>query len=207
MIWTNRWTSDCLPHKKQPRAQVSRALDVFPCQKQRPDRPHPERHKWLTPPVMETQAGDAGAFKQFDLSRVPSPCFVIDKAAIRRNLSILSDVGKQADVKVLLALKAFSCWALGDLVGEYLDGTCASGLWEAKLAREKFSGELATYSAGFKLDEIPEILELSDHLIFNSPAQLERFSPQIIAARNWGYAPDFGLRINPEHSEGAYPEI
>ena len=157
-------------------------------------------------PVMETQAGDAGAFKQFDLSRVPSPCFVIDKAAIRRNLSILSDVGKQADVKVLLALKAFSCWALGDLVGEYLDGTCASGLWEAKLAREKFSGELATYSAGFKLDEIPEILELSDHLIFNSPAQLERFSPQIIAARNWGYAPDFGLRINPEHSEGHIPK-
>ena len=154
-------------------------------------------------PIMETQAGDAGAFKDFDLSRVPSPCFVIDKAAIRRNLSILCDVGKQADVKILLALKAFSCWSLGDLIGDYLNGTCASGLWEAKLAREKFKGELATYSAGFKSDEMPEILELSDHLIFNSPAQMQRFTPQIIAARNWGYAPDFGLRINPEHSEGS----
>ncbi|WP_319533193.1 carboxynorspermidine decarboxylase [uncultured Cohaesibacter sp.] len=154
-------------------------------------------------PIMETQAGDAGAFKEFDLNRVPSPCFVIDKTAIRRNLSILSQVGKDADVKVLLALKAFSCWALGDLVGEYLDGTCASGLWEAKLAREKFKGELATYSAGFKADELPEILELSDHLIFNSPAQLARFSPLIDAARKWGYAPDFGLRVNPEHSEGS----
>ena len=50
---------------------------------------------------------------------------------------------------------------------------------------------------------MPEILELSDHLIFNSPAQMQRFTPQIIAARNWGYAPDFGLRINPEHSEGS----
>ncbi|PLW75585.1 carboxynorspermidine decarboxylase [Cohaesibacter celericrescens] len=155
---------------------------------------------------MDTQAGDAGAFKDFDLSRVPSPCFVVDAAAIRRNLTILSDVGKQADVKVLLALKAFSCWSLGKLVGDYLDGTCASGLWEAKLAREKFSGEVATYSAGFKADEMPEILELSDHLIFNSPAQLTRFSPQIIAAQNWGYAPDFGLRINPEHSEGSIPK-
>lgn len=154
-------------------------------------------------PIMETQAGDAGAFKDFDLSRVPSPCFVVDKAAIRRNLAILSDIGKQADVKVLLALKAFSCWSLGDLIGDYLDGTCASGLWEAKLAREKFKGELATYSAGFKSDEIPEILELSDHLIFNSPAQMQRFAPQIAAARNWGYAADFGLRINPEHSEGS----
>ena len=153
-------------------------------------------------PVMETQAGDAGAFATFDLARVPSPCFVIDKAAIRRNLRILSQVGEAADVKILLALKAFSCWALGDLIGNYLDGTCASGLWEAKLAKEKFSGELATYSAGFKADEIPEILELSDHLIFNSPTQFHRFLPQINAARKWGYAPDFGLRINPEHSEG-----
>nr|WP_321524685.1 carboxynorspermidine decarboxylase [uncultured Cohaesibacter sp.] len=153
-------------------------------------------------PVMETQAGDAGAFATFDLSRVPSPCFVIDKAAVRRNLSILAKVGEEADVKVLLALKAFSCWALGDLVGNYLDGTCASGLWEAKLAREQFSGELATYSAGFKEDEMPEILELSDHLIFNNPTQFERFSSYIKAARKWGHAPDFGLRINPEHSEG-----
>lgn len=153
-------------------------------------------------PVMETQAGDAGAFATFDLSRVPSPCFVIDKAAIRRNLSILAKVGEEADVKVLLALKAFSCWALGDLVGNYLDGTCASGLWEAKLAREQFSGELATYSAGFKEDEMPELLELSDHLIFNNPTQFERFSSYIKAARKWGHAPDFGLRINPEHSEG-----
>ena len=153
-------------------------------------------------PVMETQAGDAGAFATFDLSRVPSPCFVIDKAAIRRNLSILAKVGEEADVKVLLALKAFSCWALSDLVGNYLDGTCASGLWEAKLAREQFSGELATYSAGFKEDEMPEILELSDHLIFNNPTQFERFSSYIKAARKWGHAPDFGLRINPEHSEG-----
>ena len=153
-------------------------------------------------PIMATQAGDAGAFRTFDLSRVPSPCFVVDKAAIRRNLTILSDVSKQADVKVLLALKAFSCWSLGDLVGDYLDGTCASGLWEAKLAREKFHGELATYSAGFKAEEMPEILELSDHLIFNSPGQLKRFALQIEAAHKWGYAPDFGLRINPEHSEG-----
>ena len=154
-------------------------------------------------PIMETQAGDAGAFKAFDLSRVPSPCFVIDKAAIRRNLTILSDIGQLADVKILLALKAFSCWSLGDLIGEHLDGTCASGLWEAKLAREKFSGELATYSAGFKAEEMPEILELSDHLILNNPAQLARFQPQIEAARTWNYAPDLGLRINPEHSEGA----
>ena len=157
-------------------------------------------------PIMETQAGDAGAFKDFDLSRVPSPCFVVDKAAIRRNLSVLASVGKDADVNILLALKAFSCWSLADLVGDYLDGTCASGLWEARLAREKFSGELATYSAGFKSDEMPEILEISDHLIFNTPAQYKRFAPQIAAAKNKGHKPHIGLRVNPEHSEGSIPK-
>ncbi len=152
--------------------------------------------------MMETQAGDAGAFKEFDLSRVPSPCFVVDKAVIRRNLSILADIGQRADVKILAALKAFSCWSLGDLIGNHLDGACASGLWEAMLAREHYKGELATYSAAFKPDEMPQLLELSDHLIFNSPQQFHRFETQIEAAHNWGYAPDFGLRLNPEHSEG-----
>ncbi|MCV6600211.1 MAG: carboxynorspermidine decarboxylase [Cohaesibacter sp.] len=153
-------------------------------------------------PIMETQAGDAGAFTQFDLSRVPSPCFVIDKAAIRRNLEILADIGNRADVKILSALKAFSCWSLADLVGQYLDGTCSSGLWESQLAREHYKGELATYSAAFKKSEMPHLLELSDHLIVNSPHQMQLFAKEIAAAKEAGHAPDFGLRINPEHSEG-----
>lgn len=152
--------------------------------------------------MMETQAGDAGAFKDFDLTRVPSPCFVVDKAAIRRNLEILADIGNRADVKVLSALKAFSCWSLGDLIGTYLDGTCASGLWEAMLAREHYKGELATYSAAFKKNEMPQLLELSDHLIFNSPQQATRFADEIENARAASHAPNLGLRINPEHSEG-----
>ncbi|MGH6781235.1 MAG: carboxynorspermidine decarboxylase, partial [Sphingomonadaceae bacterium] len=76
---------------------------------------------------METKAGDPGAFAHFDLSRVPSPCFVVDEAAIRRNLAVLKDVGDRSGAKILLALKAFSMWSLGDVVGEYLDGVCASG--------------------------------------------------------------------------------
>ncbi len=153
-------------------------------------------------PIMETQAGDAGAFAQFDLNRVPSPCFVVDKAAIRNNLQILADIGKRADVKVLSALKAFSCWSLGDLVSDHLDGTCSSGLWESMLAREHYKGELATYSAAFKKSEMPQLLELSDHLIFNSPHQMALFGDEITAAKQAGHAPDFGLRINPQHSEG-----
>jgi carboxynorspermidine decarboxylase len=94
--------------------------------------------------AMQTQAGDPGAFARFDLGRVPSPCFVVDEMAIRRNLAVLKDVGARGGAKVLLALKAFSMWSLAGVVGDYLDGTCASGLWEARLAREHYKGELTT---------------------------------------------------------------
>lgn len=150
---------------------------------------------------METRAAGPGAFADFDLNRVPSPCFVVDAAAVRRNLGILKDVGERSGARVLLALKAFSMWSLGDLVGEDLDGTCASGLWEARLAREHYHGHLTTYSPAYKRADLPEILRLSDTVIFNAPDQMARFSDLIAEARAAGEVFDIGLRLNPEHSE------
>ncbi|WP_208978826.1 hypothetical protein [Pseudovibrio denitrificans] len=100
--------------------------------------------------LMQTQAGDAGAFKSFDLSRVPSPCFVVDEVAVRRNLSMLKDVADRSGAHVLAALKAFSMFALAPVVREYLEGTCASGLYEARLGREKYGGEVATFCAAIR---------------------------------------------------------
>ena len=150
---------------------------------------------------METRAAGPGGFARFDLNRAPSPCFVVDEVAVRRNLSILRDVGDRAGAKVLLALKAFSMWSLAGLVGEYLDGTCASGLWEARLAREHYSGDLTTYSPAYRREDLPEILRLSDTVVFNSPAQISRFADLLVRARDEGEVFDIGLRLNPEHSE------
>jgi carboxynorspermidine decarboxylase len=150
---------------------------------------------------METKAAGPGAFVRFDLSRVPSPCFVVDEVAVRRNLAMLKAVGDGAGAKVLLALKAFSMWSLADVVAEYLDGVCASGLWEARLAREHYRGHLTTYSPAYKRDDLPEILRLSDSVIFNAPDQIARFADLIAAARAQGETFDIGLRLNPEHSE------
>lgn len=151
---------------------------------------------------METRAGDPGAFARFDLHRVPSPAFVVDEAAVRRNLAILADVRDRAGIKLLSALKAFSMWSLGPVVREYLDGVCASGLYEAKLGREEYGGEVATYCAGYKAEDLPEICALSDHLIFNSPGQHARFRSVLDQARAQGCRFDVGLRINPLHAEG-----
>lgn len=155
---------------------------------------------------METRAGDPGAFAHFDLNRVPSPAFVVDEAAVRRNLAILADVRDRAGIKLLAALKAFSMWSLGGVVGEYLDGVCASGLYEAKLGREEYfgagAGEVATYCAGYKAEDLPEICALSDHIIFNSPGQHARFRPLLEQARAKGAQFDVGLRINPMYPQG-----
>ena len=151
---------------------------------------------------METRAGDPGAFARFDLSRVPSPAFVVDAAKVRANLAVLRQIGDASGARVLAALKAFSMWSLGPTVARYLDGVCASGLYEAKLGREEYGGEVATYCAGYKEADLPEIAALSDHLIFNSPGQIARFRPLLDELRAKGETFDVGLRINPMHSEG-----
>jgi carboxynorspermidine decarboxylase len=151
---------------------------------------------------METKAGDPGAFAHFDLSRVDSPAFVVDAAKLRANLAVLADVRNRAGIKVLSALKAFSMWRVAPLIGEYLDGVCTSGLWEARLAAEHYSGEIATYCAAYKAEDLPEICRLSDHVIFNSPGQIARFR-DVLGAQGGGF--DIGLRINPQHAEGEVP--
>ncbi|WP_347304168.1 carboxynorspermidine decarboxylase [Croceibacterium sp. TMG7-5b_MA50] len=154
---------------------------------------------------METRAGDPGAFAHFDLNRVDSPAFVIDAAKLRANLQMLADVRDAAGIKVLAALKAFSMWSVAPIIGEYLDGVCTSGLWEARLASEFYDGEIATYCAAYKPEDLPEICRLSDHVIFNSPQQLERASLILEDARVRGGGFDIGLRVNPMHAEGEVP--
>ena len=143
-------------------------------------------------------------FSRLDASRLPSPCFVVDEVSVEENLQILNRVQKESGAKVLLALKAFSMWSLGKLVAKYLSGTCASGLHEARLGREHFGGEVHTYSAAYTGKDLREILEISDHVIFNSPAQWKKFRPLCEDAAKRRKI-DFGLRVNPQHSEGATP--
>ena len=156
---------------------------------------------------MQTKAGDPGAFAHFDLSRVDSPAFVVDAAKLRANCRVLAEVrdaaaADGADIKVFAALKAFSMWSAAPIIGEYLDGVSTSGLWEARLASEFYDGEIATYSAAFKPEELEEICRLSDHVIFNSPFQHERARLILDHAAANGAAVSVGLRINPQVATG-----
>lgn len=144
-------------------------------------------------------------FQQFDPARVPSPCFVVDEVAVEQNLKILQRVQQESGAKILLALKAFSMFSLAPLFDRYLKGTCASGLHEARLGREEFAGEVHTFCAAYREDELAEILQISDHLVFNSFSQWQRFRPIVEQAGAERPELQFGLRINPRHSEGTTP--
>ena len=154
---------------------------------------------------METRAGDPGAFAHFDLSRVDSPAFVVDAARLRANCQVLAGIRDAAGIKMLAALKAFSMWSTAPIIGEYLDGVCTSGLWEARLAAEFYDGEIATYSPAYKPDDLEEIIRLSDHIIFNTPDQIIRAGQIVEHARARGESFDIGLRINPLSPEGEVP--
>lgn len=144
-------------------------------------------------------------FSALDVSRLPTPCFVVDEVAIERNLAILQQVAERSGAKVLAALKAFSMWHFGPLTRQYLSGTCSSGLHEAKLAYEEYGGEVHVFAAAFGEDDLKELLTFAHTIVFNSCGQWQRFQPLIKAAKALRPELKFGLRINPEHSEGAVP--
>ncbi|MDD4509502.1 MAG: carboxynorspermidine decarboxylase, partial [Oscillospiraceae bacterium] len=124
-----------------------------------------------------------------------TPCYVVDESLLLKNLEILNSVQERSGAKILLAQKAFSMFRVYPLLAQYLCGTAASGLYEAKLGRETFGGEVHTFSPAFREDEFDEILEVSDHIIFNSISQWKRFSSRARKAGN-----QCGLRVNPERS-------
>jgi len=134
------------------------------------------------------------------LEHAPSPSYVVDLGRLRHNLAILDGVQKRSGAKILMALKAFSMWNVFPIINRTLKGVCASSPWEARLGREEFGGEVHSFSAAFKESDVVELLELSNHLVFNSFSQLERFRPL------WEKSGvSIGLRVNPEHSEGHTP--
>ncbi len=133
------------------------------------------------------------------LQLAPSPAYVVDLGRLRHNLAILDDVQKRSGAKILLAMKAFSMWSVFPLISATLQGICASSPWEARLGREEFGREVHSFAAAFKESDVIELLRISNHLVFNSFNQLERFRP--LWEKEKGRV-SIGLRVNPQHSEG-----
>ena len=133
-----------------------------------------------------------------DFTQLPhTPMYICEEALLEKNLLLLERVQRESGAKVILALKGFAMWSTFDLVAKYLHGCTASGLHEAKLAREKMNKEVHTYSPAFKDEEIEEIARISDDIVFNSPAQFHRYYERVKAINP---TISVSLRVNPEYS-------
>ncbi len=126
---------------------------------------------------------------------IRTPYFVVDEGLLRKNLELLHQVQEEAGCRILLAQKAFSMFYCYPLIAQYLCGTTASGLYEARLGKENFGGETHVFSPAYREDEFNELLAYADHFVFNSPNQLRKFGPR---AREAGKS--VGLRTNPRCS-------
>lgn len=127
------------------------------------------------------------------IEELQTPCYVIDKRKLEENLKILREVADEAGCKILLAQKAYSCYDTYPLIAKYLDGTTASGLFEARLGYEKMGKENHIFSPAYKEKEFDEIVQICDHILFNSIAQVNKFKDRLRGR-------SAGLRINPECS-------
>ena len=124
-----------------------------------------------------------------------TPCFVVQEGKIRENLEILKEIEDETGCHILLAQKAFSMYSLYPLIGEYLAGATASGLYEARLGYEEMGKENHIFSPAYREEEMDEILKYCDHIVFNSPAQIRKYGGKVRAAGR-----SMGLRVNPECS-------
>ncbi len=138
----------------------------------------------------------------FDPKTVETPAYVVDLGRLRSNLSIMADVQKRAGCKILLAQKGFAMWSVFPVMREYLAGTTASSVHEARLGKEEFGGEVHVYAPAYSQQDMDELVEIADHIVFNSPAQWQRYRSQIARQSR---KIECALRINPEHSETEYP--
>jgi carboxynorspermidine decarboxylase len=129
---------------------------------------------------------------------LPSPCWLLNEKKLHHNLHLIDTIRKKSGAKILLALKGYALWKSFPLLKPYLNGCCASGLHEAKLAHETFGQEVHTYSPAFKAEELEEIATISHHLVFNSPAQFTKYAKK---AKYYNSNISLGLRVNPEYSE------
>ncbi|MES9965106.1 MAG: carboxynorspermidine decarboxylase [Candidatus Sedimenticola sp. 20ELBAFRAG] len=131
-----------------------------------------------------------------DVSKVPTPCYVLEEARLQANLALMERVQRESGGRIILALKGYAMWSSFPMLREVLKGCTASSLNEALLASEEFGREVHVYAPAYTDTEMHRILELADHLSFNSFSQWRRFKEQALAA-----GLSCGIRVNPQVDE------
>lgn len=131
-------------------------------------------------------------------SDIKSPAFVLEEEKLIKNLTLLKYVQREAEVEIILALKAVAMWPVFPLVRQYLSGATASSLHEARLIYEAMGDKAHVYVPAYNPDELEEIASISQTIIFNSLGEMNR---HMMTLRDFNPSLQFGLRVNPGYSE------
>ncbi|MCG9787456.1 carboxynorspermidine decarboxylase [Vibrio mediterranei] len=124
-------------------------------------------------------------------NELKTPYFMINEDKLVENLEKAKHLKEVSGVKLVLALKCFSTWGVFDIIKPYLDGSTSSGPFEVKLGYETFGGETHAYSVGYTEDDVREVADICDKMIFNSQSQLAAYR-YIVEGKV-----SIGLRLNP----------
>jgi carboxynorspermidine decarboxylase len=141
-------------------------------------------------------------FVPLDVSHIPTPAYVLEEVALKRNLEVFDRVMRESGARIILALKGFAFWSSFPWVKEVLLGATSSSLNEARLAKEEMGREVHVYQVAYSEREFPEVVSIADHLVFNSFSQWRRFKPMVQAS---GRNISCGIRVNPGYSEVKTP--
>lgn len=133
-----------------------------------------------------------------DISTLPTPSYLVDQRLLIKNLELLASVKERTGCKILLAQKAFSMFSVYPLIAKYLDGVTSSGVMEARLGYEEMGKEVHTYAPAFADHEMDDVIRYSDHIVFNSFHQWNKFKDKV---KSSGKQIECGLRLNPKYSE------
>lgn len=160
------------------------------------------KRKRMTATRAEAAVGTGFDWSAFDVTSVPTPCYVCDERALLQNLDVLKGIQTNTGCKIILALKAFAMFSTFPLLHRCLKGAAASSLFEARLAAEEFGGEVHVCSPAYRDDEFDQLASLATHMTFNSFSQKNLFQPRVARI-----APEVkcAMRINPQHSEVRVP--
>jgi carboxynorspermidine decarboxylase len=137
--------------------------------------------------------------KGLDFDALPTPCYIVDERLLVKNLEILQSVQNRTGCSILLAQKGFSMFSVYPLIGQYLKGVTSSSLFEARLGFEEMGKEVHVYAPAYLDEEFEELLKYSDHIVFNSFAQWNKFRDKVKAFTSKKI--ECGIRVNPEYSE------
>jgi len=139
--------------------------------------------------------------KQIDFSQIKTPAYIVDERLLQKNLQVFKNIMDRTGCRILLAQKGFSMFSLYPMIGNYLSGTTASSLYEAKLGYEEMGGETHIFAPAYRAEEFSEILSLCDHIVFNSIEQWLCFKEKVQQPNRNGKHHTCGIRINPEYAE------